>query len=368
MIVILFSLIALSVWVGFYQLVKQQGRILLRLDALELAVRTGRHVNERRGDGVYDGLAAGTVFPDFEFRDLSGKTRSLAQLKGKGLLLIYWNFECEFCEAIAGDLAELETHLEQQNAKMVLLASGDESFNREGIVRHRLKASLLLLNGKRPPEPFERQGTPVAYFLNARGQVAAPFASGADEVLALARRISSSPESIKSNDERRRLNTERSLADSLIMRNGLSVGTRAPNFCLADLQGETVSLDDYHGRRVLLVFSDPKCGPCDELAPHLSRLHQPLASNGVAMILVGRGSADENRNKAAEFGFQFPVVLQNNWKLSKEYGIFATPVAFLIAENGLIARDVAIGKNAILDLAAEAKTEHSGEYHEFSTR
>lgn len=70
------------------------------------------------------------------------------------------------------------------------------------------------------------------------------------------------------------------------------------------------------------------------------------------MILVGCGSKEENRNKAEQFGFQFPVVLQDKWKLSKEYGIVATPVAFLIAENGVIAKDVAVGKDAILDLAS----------------
>jgi peroxiredoxin len=72
------------------------------------------------------------------------------------------------------------------------------------------------------------------------------------------------------------------------------------------------------------------------------------------VVLVGRGSEEENRNQAEKFGFEFPVVLQDKWKLSKEYGIFATPVAFLIAEDGVIARDVAVGKDAILALAADA--------------
>ena len=44
-------------------------------------------------------------------------------------------------------------------------------------------------------------------------------------------------------------------------------------------------------------------------------------------------------------------MLQEKWKLSKEYGIFATPVAFLIGENGVIAKDVAVGTDAILALA-----------------
>jgi peroxiredoxin len=368
MTVLLLLLIVLSVWVGFYQLVKQQGRILLRLDALERAVRTDRDDPDLLEDVGVDGLAAGTAFPDFELPDLSGKLSPLAQFKRKRLLLIHWNFKCGFCEAIAGDLAGLETGLEEQNARIVLLASGDESFNREHIAGHGLKATLLLLKDHPVPEPFARQGTPVAYFLDEQGRVAAPFASGADEVLALARTVSS-PNPVKSRHERTQLKSERSLAESRIERDGLKAGARAPNFRLPDLEGDTVSLDDYRGRRVLLVFSDPNCGPCDELAPHLSHLHRQQHGNGFAIILVGRGSAEENRNKVRKFGFQFPIVLQDKWKLSKEYGIFATPVAFLIAENGLIARDVAIGKDAILALADDAvKSEQSGDYHEFAIR
>jgi peroxiredoxin len=84
-------------------------------------------------------------------------------------------------------------------------------------------------------------------------------------------------------------------------------------------------------------------------------MHQEHHNNGLAVILVGRGSKEENRSKTEQFGLQFPVVLQDKWKLSKEYGIFATPVAFLIAENGVIAKDVAVGKDAISALASDAR-------------
>jgi hypothetical protein len=63
---------------------------------------------------------------------------------------------------------------------------------------------------------------------------------------------------------------------------------------------------------------------------------------------------DENRRKAKEFGIEFPVVLQSGWKLSKKYGIFATPVAYLIDEEGVIERDVARGPSEILSLAEPA--------------
>jgi peroxiredoxin len=345
---LLLLLILLSIWVGFYQLVKQQGRILLRLDALE----RDRDSSDRHEHLGFEGLPAGAVFPGFELPDLSGKTHALADFGGKRLLLIHWSFDCGFCEAIADDLAGLESDLEKRNAQILLLASGDEASNREHAAQHGMKTPILLLKEQPVPEPFAQRGTPVAYFVDEEARVAAPFASGADQVLALARRIATSAaEPIEPKHERSHLKNERPLSESHIERNGLKPGTPAPDFRLPDLQGRTVSLRDYGGRRVLLVFSDPNCGPCDELGPHLARLHQEHKGNGLGLLMVGRGGVEENRKKAEQFGFEFPVVLQDKWKLSKEYGIFATPVAFLIGENGVIAKEVAVGKESILALA-----------------
>jgi len=349
---LLLLLILVSVWAGFYQLVKQQGRMLLRLDALEHGAHAADHDSAAPGESVeVEGLPSGTPFPAFEFPDLFGKIHTLEEFRGRRLLLINWSFDCGFCEAIVGDLAGLEAGLKKQNAQIVLLASGAESSNRSHAVSHGLKA-LILLSKDHQPQPFEQQGTPVAYFLDEQARVAAPFASGADQVVALARSIANSgTEATEPKYERGKLKSERPLAESHIERNGLKAGTPAPDFRLPDLQGRSVSLNDFRGRRVLLVFSDPHCGPCDELAPHLARLHQDHINNGLSVLLVGRGTAEENRGKAKQFGFQFPVVLQDKWKLSKEYGIFATPVAFLIGANGVIAKDVAVGKDAILALA-----------------
>ena len=56
-------------------------------------------------------------------------------------------------------------------------------------------------------------------------------------------------------------------------------------------------------------------------------------------------------SKADRHAIQFPVVLQEKWNLSKQYGVFTTPVAFLIDENGVIAEDVAVGRDPIVALA-----------------
>ena len=349
----LLLLILISIWVGFYELVKQQGRILLRLDELERGAQAADpHSTENNADA--DKLL-GTVFPPFSFPDLSGKLVALEEFRGKRVLLVNWNFECGFCDAIAPGLARLHSSLEKQDVRLVLLSYGDVGSNRMQAREHGLKCPILLPEEAQRPKPFDQQGTPVAYLLDETGRVVRPLASGADQVVEFANQLSIPQahryESSNGKHQRKKLLGERPLAESRIERDGLKAGTSAPAFRLPDLQGHTVSLDEYRGKPVLLVFSDPQCGPCDQLAPELARLHLEHANDGMAFVLVGRGNPEENIRKAQQYGIKFPVVLQEKWKLSKEYGVFVTPVAFLIDERGVIAQDVAVGRDAILALA-----------------
>jgi peroxiredoxin len=258
---------------------------------------------------------------------------------------VNWSPQCGFCDLIAPDLSKLQTDLQERNVQLVFVSAGDAESNRKLAEERGLECPILLLKDSESLSAFKHMGTPVAYLLDEEGRVAQPIAVGADAVPALAR------ETAADGKKRKRLASERSLSESHIEREGLKAGTPAPAFSLPDIHGRTVSLEEYRGRKVLLVFTDPHCGPCDELAPDLVRLHLQHHDNGFALIMVGRGDADENRRKAETHGFEFPVVLQDRWKLSREYGIFATPVGFLINEEGLIAKDVGKGADEILALA-----------------
>jgi len=68
------------------------------------------------------------------------------------------------------------------------------------------------------------------------------------------------------------------------------------------------------------------------------------------VLMISRGNEEANRRKAEAFGYPFPVLLQKSWEISKMYGMFATPVAYLIDENGIIEKDVAVGPEPILGL------------------
>lgn len=344
----LLLLILLSLWTVFYQFIKQQGRLLLRLDNIEQHLGTdgqaviARGVQLNRGQAEPMGLKVGTPIEPFSLPDLTGQMVSLSDFQGKRVLLVNWSPQCGFCDLIAPDLAKLQTDFQKRNVQLLFVSASDAEANRKLAEEHGLECPILLLKESLPA--FEHMGTPVAYLLDEGGRVAQPIAVGAEAVPELARDAASD------GKKRKHLASERALSESKIEREGLKAGTLAPSFSLPDVHGHTVSLEEYRGRKVLLVFTDPHCGPCDQLAPDLVRLHKQHQDNGLALIMVGRGEAEENRLKAEAHGFEFPVVLQERWKLSKEYGIFATPVGFLINEEGVLAKDVGKGKDEILAL------------------
>jgi peroxiredoxin len=326
-----------AAWLLLVQLLKQNGRLLLRLDDLESVVAGA-------AEELPEALPAGTSFPEFRLPDLDGRERGLDEWRGKKTLLVHWGAQCGYCDVIAPSLVRLQPALRRAGTEILLVSWGDAEDNRAMLSEHGLTCTVLLQSPGHEVGPFDTLGTPVAYLLDEGGHVAGPLALGADDVVELARTAAQA---------RKPLPSERPLHESRIERDGLARGTPAPGFTLPTLDGGSLSLADYRGRRVLLVFSDPGCGPCDELLPELVALHERLDERESALLLVGRGDLEANREKRERYGIEFPVVLQHRWRLSRDYGIFATPVAFLIGRDGVIAADVAQGQNEILALAGE---------------
>jgi len=144
---------------------------------------------------------------------------------------------------------------------------------------------------------------------------------------------------------------QNTLQNSRIQRNGLPQGTVAPQFSLPGLYGGVFTLDTWKNNLVLLVFSDPNCGPCADLSRELQKRH--VEGIDIKIVAISRGEIEANRLKAQELELSFPILLQQKWEISREYGIFVTPVAYLIDGHGVTCRDVAIGREAILSLITE---------------
>ena len=135
---------------------------------------------------------------------------------------------------------------------------------------------------------------------------------------------------------------------------GLPVGSEAPRFSLEGLHGETLTLESLRssGNPVMLLFTDPGCGPCMAMLPEIGRWQQEHPDR-LAISLISRGEVEENRPKAQEHGLT-NVLLQEDWEVSGAYRVAGTPSAGLLTPEGTIATAVVGGAESIRTLVARA--------------
>jgi uncharacterized membrane protein YphA (DoxX/SURF4 family)/peroxiredoxin len=136
---------------------------------------------------------------------------------------------------------------------------------------------------------------------------------------------------------------------------GLPVGSVGPAFCLPDLRGEQLTLDNLRaaGKPVVLIFTSPGCDSCVELLPKIAGW-QEVYSEKLTISLISDQSIEKNRAKFAEHGVHH-VLVQEDWEVADSYGADATPSAVLITPTGAVGSPLAEGPEAIETLIAQVK-------------
>src|SRR5215210_3674994 len=102
---------------------------------------------------------------------------------------------------------------------------------------------------------------------------------------------------------------------------GLPVGSQAPSFNLSGLYGEKLTLKSLRapGKPVMLLFTDPNCGPCTAMLPEIGRWQEEHEKK-LTLSLVSRGTTEENRAKSEEHGLT-NVLLQEDWEVFNSYQV-----------------------------------------------
>jgi peroxiredoxin len=123
---------------------------------------------------------------------------------------------------------------------------------------------------------------------------------------------------------------------------GVPIGSRAPDFSLPDLSGNTVTLDSLleRGRPLLIVFVSPGCESCVELLPKLARWQRSLVDR-LTLVLVSTGRVKINQPIFEEHGISDDVLLQEFMEVSDAFRIRGTPSAVVITPDGIVATNPA---------------------------
>lgn len=118
----------------------------------------------------------------------------------------------------------------------------------------------------------------------------------------------------------------------------IEIGEKAPDFSLADIDGNTVSLSSFSGKVVILDFFASWCPPCKQEIPDFIELEKTYADKGFAMIGVALVSAGDAKEFAGRMGINYPILVDNG-KASETYGpIRSIPTTFIIDKSGKIVK------------------------------
>ena len=124
-------------------------------------------------------------------------------------------------------------------------------------------------------------------------------------------------------------------------------GSTAPAFALKNVDGKTVSLSDFAGRKaVVVVITCNHCPYAQAYQGRLISLQNEYGPKGVQFVLINPNDAakqpqDSYENmqaRAREKNYPFPYLHDETQQIAKAYGATRTPEVYLVTGNRVVYR------------------------------
>lgn len=114
-------------------------------------------------------------------------------------------------------------------------------------------------------------------------------------------------------------------------------GSLAPAFELSNMDGETVSLNSFQGKYVLLDFWASWCRPCREENPNLKNAYKQFGGENFEIVSVSLDKTKEPWLKAVEEdGLNWVLLHDPDGEVANTYGVQAIPFTLLLDKEGNI--------------------------------
>src|SRR2546426_4987468 len=301
-----------------FQLLRQNGRLLLRLEALE--GRLGA-----TAEPPPQGLPVRSAAPGFSLAGLDGETVTLDMLRERAtsLLLFFIEPGCGACDAALPEVARWQRE-HAGRLSVVPISRGDAHVNRAKSRTHNLQ-NVLLQTDREVSKAYRAEATPSAVVIK-EGLIHSPLAVGIDAIRALVVDATLPPP--------------------------LKKGDLVPAIRVRDLNGGTMDLAALRGRRTLLLFWNPSCGFCQAMLEDMKEWERNRPKDAPELLVISAGSPAANRAQ----GFRSRVLLDPTFGAGRIFGAGGTPSALVVDEEGRVASDVGVGASAVRTLAGTLPT------------
>ncbi len=136
------------------------------------------------------------------------------------------------------------------------------------------------------------------------------------------------------------------------MTNRLSPGDTAPEFSLPDAQGNTVSLSDYAGQKVIVYFYPKAMTPgCTTQACDFRERMERFTADGYAVIGISPDPVDKLEQFTEKEELNFPVLADEDHAVAEAYGAWGEKKNYGRVYEGLIRSTIVIDENGKVEVA-----------------
>ena len=351
-------------WWFLVHLLRQNGRLLVRLETLEESIGAGGSVVAPSPNGSplhqeAEGLPVGSAAPQFSLSGIYGESLTLEALRssGKTVMALFTDPGCGPCNALLPEVGRWQEE-HAHKLTLALISRGAVEENETKAQEHALE-NVVLQKDWEVSESYKVRGTPSAVLISPEGKVASPVAGGAEGIrdllsYAVDQRAQLPMQPHQPQNEGEPCpNCGKVHAAAPTMPAAQRVGEPAPEVKLADLQGTTVELEDFRGQETLVLFWNPGCGFCQQMLPEIKQWEEDRPEAAPELLFVSAGAEEANR----DMKLSSPVLLDQNFATGRAFGASGTPSAVLVDAEGRIASEVAVGAPAVLSLAGASRAE-----------
>lgn len=346
--IVILAVTAALAWL-LYQLMRQNERILARLEALGV---------EPSDDAKTEAVAApaelieARTAPAFDLPDQDGRRLTLQGLLKDGLptLLIFSDPSCGPCNSLMPDVGEWQRRY-AHTMRVALISRRSLAENLAKSAEHGI-ALVGLQQGREIDDLYEVNGTPTGILVQPDGTIRHQPALGPGPIRSLVSRLLTNAERAQLGQPA--LPDEESTWDAddpfASLPAPIEVGAPAPTLPLRDLAGHFTGLDDYRGQEPVVLFVSPSCAFSQQMLPDLREWATEAAGPALErLVVVTDGTAEE----IAAMDLSGRVLVDDGFTLGQACGAHGTPAALLLDARGKVAAPLANGIDNVLDLLYE---------------
>ncbi len=320
---------------------EQQTQIMRRIELMELVARDGGSVEREAAGHPHEGMPIGAIIPEFELPDLNGEPVSLSSLRAAKLpvLFLFVAPTCNPCKALLPEFDAWQKELAGK-INLVYISNGDAAENREKFDGDASKV-ILLQKDREITDLLRAKWTPTALLMDGDGRVASHAAAGDSAIRELFGKLLTADPAEEFSY----------FANSNGNSRAIKIGESVPEVSVADLSGKAIRTDYFKGKPTLVTFWSTTCPFCVNMLEDLRTWDSTKGRDEPNLIIF----SDGDRESLKDMGLKSPVIYDEGHKTANGFGMFGTPSAVLINEDGRFVTETAVGAPDIWSLIGKRK-------------